>query len=165
MYILELESIFNNEGSQLAINHKVDMSDYDIAGVHPISVPVKVTGAVKNKTGIVTIEANAKVTYKANCDRCATPVEREYNIKVNHTLVTQLNDDSNDDFTIIKTMRLDLDEMVKEDVLLYLPVKFLCKDDCKGLCPMCGQNLNEASCSCEKPIDPRLEVLKQLLDK
>lgn len=165
MYNLELEKIFNNEGSELPIEHDFDMSNYEVGDEHPISSPVKITGVVKNKTGIVMVDASAVLEYKTNCDRCAKPVERNYTIPVKHTLVTELNDDSNDDFTVIPTMRLDLDELVYEDVLLYLPAKFLCKEDCKGLCPICGQNLNESSCSCEKPIDPRLEVLKQLLDK
>lgn len=165
MFNLELEKIFNNEGSILAVDHDFDMSEYEVAGEHPITEPVKVTGQVKNKTGIVSVEAKAELLYKADCDRCAKPIERSFVIPVNHTLVTELNDDSNDDFTVIPSMRLDLDELVYEDVLLYLPAKILCKEDCKGLCPICGQNLNESSCSCKKPIDPRLEVLTQLLDK
>lgn len=165
MFILELEKIFNNEGSELPIEHRLDMSEYKVAGVQPITEPVKVTGAVKNKTGIVMIEAKAEFAYRAGCDRCAKSVERSFTVPVEHTLVTELNDDSNDEFTVVKSMRLDLDELVYEDIMLFLPAKFLCKDDCKGLCPMCGQNLNESTCSCKKPIDPRLEVLKQLLDK
>jgi uncharacterized protein len=57
-----------------------------------------------------------------------------------------------------------LDEIVTEDVFLNLPAKFLCSDDCKGMCFKCGKDLNSGSCSCEKDIDPRLEALKQLLD-
>ncbi|MGB9809870.1 MAG: YceD family protein, partial [Caldanaerobacter sp.] len=49
-------------------------------------------------------------------------------------------------------------------VILSLPMKFLCKEDCKGLCPICGTNLNYGSCSCKREdIDPRLEVLSKLL--
>ena len=46
-----------------------------------------------------------------------------------------------------------------------LPSKFLCDDDCKGLCPKCGANLNEGPCECKKDIDPRFEALLSLLDE
>lgn len=164
MYIVNLEQIFNNEGSQLEVKHSFDMSDYEVSGVNPILSPVLVTGTIKNSTGIVHVSAQAELEYSDGCDRCATPITRKYTVPISHTLVTELNDESNDNFTVIPSMRLDLDELVFEDILLYLPTKFLCKDDCKGLCPICGKNLNEDSCSCKKPIDPRLEVLKQLLD-
>jgi len=58
---------------------------------------------------------------------------------------------------------IDLDPIVREQVLLALPVSVVCKDDCKGLCPRCGQDLNEAECGCErKVVDPRLAVLKTI---
>lgn len=58
---------------------------------------------------------------------------------------------------------IDLDPIVREQVLLALPASVVCKDDCKGLCPRCGQDLNEAECGCErKVVDPRLAVLKSI---
>lgn len=58
---------------------------------------------------------------------------------------------------------IDLDPIVREQVLLALPVAVVCKDECKGLCPVCGQDLNEAECGCErKVVDPRLAVLKSI---
>lgn len=58
---------------------------------------------------------------------------------------------------------IDLDPIVREQVLLSLPVSVVCKDECKGLCPSCGQDLNEAECGCErKVVDPRLAVLKSI---
>lgn len=59
--------------------------------------------------------------------------------------------------------QIDLDPIVREQVLLALPMDTLCKEDCKGLCAQCGQNLNEAQCKCDpKPIDPRLSALKNI---
>ena len=58
---------------------------------------------------------------------------------------------------------VDLDELVMEDSYLSFPTRFLCKVDCKGLCPYCGQALNEGDCGCRKPVDPRLAALQELL--
>jgi uncharacterized protein len=58
---------------------------------------------------------------------------------------------------------IDLDPIVREQLLLALPMSAVCREDCKGLCPQCGINLNEATCSCEtKPVDPRMAPLKNI---
>jgi uncharacterized protein len=58
---------------------------------------------------------------------------------------------------------IDLDPILREQVLLALPMRAVCREDCKGLCPMCGQNLNEQKCSCEpRVVDPRLAALKDI---
>jgi uncharacterized protein len=64
--------------------------------------------------------------------------------------------------------RLDLGELVREQILLALPLKPLCRPDCQGLCPRCGRNRNASPCGCapvEEPGDPRLEPLRRLIDK
>ena len=58
---------------------------------------------------------------------------------------------------------IDLDDLVREQIELALPMTRLCSDDCRGLCPACGENLNQAQCSCKTElIDPRLAALKDL---
>lgn len=58
---------------------------------------------------------------------------------------------------------LDLTEVLRQDVLLELPVHVLCKEDCRGLCPECGTNLNESTCNCGRDLDPRWSSLTNLL--
>ena len=60
--------------------------------------------------------------------------------------------------------KLDLSQLALEDVFLSLPSKLLCKEDCKGICPQCGKNLNEGPCGCKKEVDPRLAALLDFLD-
>ena len=55
---------------------------------------------------------------------------------------------------------LDLTDDVREDILLSLPLKFLCQEDCRGLCPHCGQNLNEGTCSCQE-LDQEISAEEQ----
>jgi uncharacterized metal-binding protein YceD (DUF177 family) len=57
---------------------------------------------------------------------------------------------------------IDLEPLLREQFVLAVPYAPLCRDDCKGLCPQCGIDLNSGTCSCEAPIDPRLAVLKGL---
>ncbi len=59
-----------------------------------------------------------------------------------------------------------LEDVLREQVLLSVPLKALCRDDCKGLCPHCGKNLNNGQCSCEEPVeDPRWNALKEIRGK
>jgi uncharacterized protein len=60
--------------------------------------------------------------------------------------------------------KLDLLAPVEEEIMLEMPSRTLCKDDCLGLCQKCGKNLNEGDCNCDKKeVDPRLAILKTLL--
>ena len=162
--ILDLEPIFNNEGMVKEFDYELDFSAQELSGFKPFAKPVKVIGNVGNKTGIVELAAKADFELELNCDRCAKPITVPVQTEISHTLVTHLNDETNDELLLISDLRFDLDEIVTEDVFLNLPAKFLCSDDCKGMCFKCGKDLNSGSCSCEKDIDPRLEALKQLLD-
>jgi uncharacterized protein len=60
---------------------------------------------------------------------------------------------------------IDLRPILAEQVLLDLPMKPLCGDDCRGLCAQCGQNRNHEECDCEPPVDPRLAALGELRDR
>ena len=74
-----------------------------------------------------------------------------------------LQNTDNDDYVEIEDSMLDIDEALIEDMILNFPLKILCDEDCKGLCPKCGIDLNTGSCSCvTKEIDPRLAVLLKL---
>jgi uncharacterized protein len=163
--IIELESIFNTEGMKYPFDYELSLAGIESYGYSPIKEPVKVKGFIENKAGIVNLTANAQLVYEAPCDRCAKDVEREFNYSFEHTLVVALESGENDAFLEVPNMRLDLDALVEEDVNLALPTKYLCNDDCKGLCPQCGKNLNETQCDCKAPIDPRFAALLQLLDE
>ncbi len=162
--IIELESVFNTEGFNVPFDYELSLSDVEVAGYKPITSPVRVRGSVENKAGIVSLKASADFTYEAPCDRCAESVTTQFSFPVEHTLVTSVENDGDTDFIIVPNLRLNLDELVEEDVNLALPTKYLCNNECKGLCPTCGKNLNKTQCDCKAPVDPRWAGLLQLLD-
>ena len=140
---IELEPIFNNIGASVPFDYEMDMSDEEFWAGKPFQKAVRVKGEAVNR---------------------ASSIDRVFDIPVSHTLVTSLNDEENDELILVEDMHFELDPLVREDIFLTLPSKILCKEDCKGVCQFCGANLNEGQCSCKKPVDPRLEALKQLLD-
>lgn len=162
---IELKNLFENEGERLPVDQSFDFSGEELNGVHPFVSPVRVKGEICNRAGIVSLHARAAFSWQAPCDRCAADIRRDMLLPLEHVLVTHLDEEDTGVFIVVEGMRLALDSLVREDILLALPAKFLCREDCNGLCPMCGKNLNDGSCGCEKPVDPRLEVLRQLLDQ
>lgn len=154
----ELEAVFNNDGAVLTLDYEYDIGDACVVS------PVRVTGEITNKTGIVSMKAKALFDYSTQCALCCKPLLRHATIPIHHILLVELQDeDFNDLYVQVDNMRLNVDELVSEDIWLAIPARFLCKEDCKGLCSQCGQDLNEGTCSCEKAIDPRLSALTQLL--
>lgn len=163
--LFELKSVFQNEGEEKKVNYKLDIADIDIDGVFPFRTPIDVTATAKNRASLVSLTIRACFSYSRSCDRCSTDFTRETDMLFEHKLAQTLVDDGNDDYIETPDFKLELDDIVISDILLSLPQKNLCKDDCKGLCQICGKNLNEGECSCDKrEIDPRLEMLKQFMD-
>ena len=157
MYI-DLLPVFDNEGERIDINYSFREDDESFV------TPISVAGAVENRTGIVRIDAAAKFDYAAECARCNKPLLRHATVPVKHVLVTHLDsEEDSDEFIVVENRKLDVDELVNEDVYLAIPSKMLCKPDCKGLCPVCGADWNEGPCSCKPITDPRWEALKDLL--
>ena len=75
-------------------------------------------------------------------------------------------EESADEYIVIEDGKLMIDDAIREELMIDFPRKLLCSDDCEGLCPKCGKPKREGDCGCvTKEIDPRLEVLKKLLDK
>lgn len=156
---IELRRFFENDDIKQDFDYEFTCDD------KLFSEPVHVKGFVKNSTGIVSLTAEADFTISAQCAKCAKNICKNMSIPVSHLLVSKLNDEDNDDFILVENMLLDLDGLVMEDIYLSLPLRFLCKEDCKGLCPYCGKDLNDGECGCKKPVDPRLAALSQLLSK
>ncbi|MBB6675492.1 YceD family protein [Cohnella nanjingensis] len=117
--------------------------------------------------GIVNVTGTLTGKLQLLCSRCLTPLEGEYEFPYEETFkhvsqeVAARGEQDDEDFVPFHGERLELRPYVEEELMLSLPLAPLCKEDCKGLCPDCGQNRNEQACQCQQhKIDPRLEALK-----
>jgi uncharacterized protein len=134
---------------------------------------VRVWGHASRKRDEVRIEGSIDTTVQLLCDRCASPTTLPVNVAFKadlglaspgdgETEGTELHD-TDMDFSTHNGVAVNLDEIVREQILLALPARLLCGEECKGLCPTCGANLNEQSCDCgSKTIDPRWAALAEL---
>ena len=133
--------------------------------------PLHVEGTITNTSGYIRMLLSLSVSYTASCARCLEDVSGSFSFDVERTVVTPkmaegLSEDRIDELVVVEDGFLSLDELLTECLELSLPFRFLCRDDCKGLCQRCGKNLNDGPCDCEeKEIDPRLEPLRRLLEE
>lgn len=163
--MIDLESLLEGGCERLTLDESFDLSDETLDGVFPFTTPVRVRGDVVNRAGIVTMEAAATGVMHFVCDRCAAEAERTLSVPMEHILVSALqSEDDADRYILVPDGKLDLRQLTLEDIFLSLPSKLLCSEDCKGICPTCGKNLNEGPCGCKKEVDPRLAALLDLFE-
>ncbi len=163
---IDVRRFFEIIGEKEEFEFSLDLTQTDIWGRCPISAPVLIKGYVQNRSSIVTLAYNACVNIHTFCDRCLTEFDRELAFSFEYTLVKELQDEEIQGYLLVEGDFLDLDELCTSDIILNLPLKFLCKEDCKGLCSVCGCNLNLSDCDClNSQIDPRFAALRGLLDK
>ena len=133
--------------------------------------PMKVEGEITNTAGYMRMRLSMSVNYQAECARCLKPVSGTFSLDLEKTVaprdvLNDLDEDRLDDYAIIEDGFLNMDEPLREQIEMEFPVRFLCRDDCLGLCPKCGHDLNEGECGCvTREIDPRMEPLRALLEK
>ena len=164
--LLDLKSLFSGEQDTLPFTCELSLSETEFNGGYPFVTPIAVEGIAKAAYGSVELTASVAFDYEAPCDRCTALTKRRYHYQFSHILSDSPEKEEDDDVIQIGPERtLDLDELLRSDILLELPYKYLCSEDCKGLCVSCGKNLNEGPCGCNlHQVDPRLEVLKKLID-
>ena len=164
--ILDLKKLFITENYTLPIEYSVNLSDVEYMGEYPLKKPVTVTGKVTNRAGLVTLSISMVYVFSAPCDRCGLPTEISHEVTLEKSLAPEIAGIDNDDIILVEDLKLDLDELVYTEVVVSFPMKHLCREDCKGICPSCGKNLNDGKCGCEtKQTDPRLQALADLLSK
>ena len=132
--------------------------------------PVSVSGEVVNNAGYIRLTLTLAASYTAPCARCLADVPGEFTLAVERTVVTPREaadmDEREDDFVVTEDGCLDADELLSELFELNFPSKILCREDCRGLCPRCGADLNTAPCDCSGHApDPRLASLGSLLER
>ena len=162
--LLDLKPLFAGSRDFLSVEFEMDLSEFEFLGVKPFRSPVAISGKIVSRAGIVQSNLSCKVAYVGVCDRCLKETVKDYSVEINRTIVVSLENEENDDIAVVPDMQLDLEDFCYPDIVMSLPTKLLCKDNCKGLCPTCGKNLNDGDCGCRtKEIDPRLAALAELL--
>ena len=142
---INLKQLFSIVGESRDIAYTISTDELsDIRG-RSFASPVEVKGRIYNRARVVYLEYSVDMTLLITCDRCLKELERAYHYDFDHIVVPSANSD-NDEYIVADGESIELNEIAVTDLLLQLPTKNLCKDDCKGLCMICGCDLNESTC-------------------
>lgn len=137
-----------------------------LRGVNPLhpeeQCTAHITGTVTKIGSRYLVKGIAKANVKLVCDRCLDEFETEVSAEICQRFSVDPNEEDEEIDPIIGH-EINLEDVVTEAVVLSIPMKWLHDENCKGICKVCGINLNKQSCHCDtEDIDPRLEGLKDL---
>ncbi len=114
------------------------------------------------------VEGSVKITFATECDRCLAEVPTTLELTFDRVVTSPgvtTDDEADDRPDYMEGYQLNVETFVHHEILENWPMKILCKEDCKGVCPKCGQNLNERDCGCDTFVpDPRMAVLKDIFN-
>ena len=161
---LDVKPILRNPEKRIPFQFEMDLSDIDFSGRCPICRPVLVEGEVYSSADVLHLTLTADTVLDAMCDRCGKEFTQEKKVTYDCVLSDELQDESNVDIVPLDNDTVDADELARTAFILEMDTKTLCSEDCKGLCPRCGADLNLGPCSCKKEVDPRLAALAKLLE-
>ena len=163
---LNLREIIEIPGSGVSFSCELETDNLGFPSIVRYLAAPRAEGRVFNEAGILRLEGTIRTEMLCICDRCAGEYESTKITPLSAVIVEKNADNADDpELFFLDGDEIDLDEILSTLFILDLDSKFLCREDCKGLCSKCGKNLNLGPCGCGKESDPRFAVLEQLLDK
>lgn len=156
---INISQVLKNKSEALSFTiNKDDFHGDD----YEVEIPLQVSLTMKTLDDIVLLNGNVSGTLKLTCCRCLEKFDYPINLDINEKLSNNY-ENKDEDIIFINNDKIDITEIIENNIRVGLPIKILCKEDCKGLCQYCGTNLNYSTCSCNNDdIDPRMAKLKEL---
>lgn len=145
-------------------NFKLRSETYEFKEKEPMELTITNLGKRK-----VLIEGNSRVVLMIPCSRCLEYVGTTLDISVSKEIDFGKTEEERieelDEMNYINGYDLDVDKLVYDEILIDFPMKVLCSSDCKGICNVCGQNLNKGTCNCDRTsLDPRMSAILDIFN-
>ncbi|MBR4734174.1 MAG: DUF177 domain-containing protein [Lachnospiraceae bacterium] len=167
--LINLSDVFKEREKVLKETVAVELEDFQSMGTkYPLCEKSDVRWTFTNiEPGRVKVEGNAKLVFTAPCDRCLKDVKVELMLTPERYVVPpetlDPEDEEVDDLSFMEGYNLNTETLLYNEIMENWPAKILCREDCKGLCLVCGRNLNEGECGCDRFVpDPRLAGIQDL---
>lgn len=169
--LIHLSEILMTEGKEYLYEAPIEMEafhcngqDYPVLEKQPVQFKICFNG---NHT--FSVEAKGFVRLGLVCDRCLEEVPTDFQIALcdEIDLHAEHTEDEGviDEQAYMKDDQLDTEQLVIQELLLHMPMKVLCTEDCRGICNQCGKNLNHGACDCEEePKDLRMSAILDIFN-
>ena len=167
---IHLSDVFTSEGKRLDAEAELEMTCFDnglerfeIVEKSPVAVSV-----VHLEAGKALLKADLQLVLQAACDRCLTEVSVPLTLhaeRVVYSPETVEKAEEADDQIFVDEYELDVEALAHDMIIGNWPAKILCREDCQGICPVCGQNRNLRDCGCDSFVpDPRMAVIQDIFN-
>ena len=168
--LVNLSDVLTSEGKVRSEDVSLEMTSFesrwgDFQIIEKSPVMFTFTNIEPGKARLV---GNAKITFKTICDRCLIEVPTVLEITFDRVVASpeiDAEDEDVDDLSFMDGYQLNVETFMYNEIFGNWPAKILCKEDCKGICLKCGQNLNERDCGCDTFVpDPRMAVIQDIFN-
>lgn len=170
--LINLSKLFAAEGKEISFTPDIELENiqvqdymYDLVEKAPVSLRIQNLG---DRTFL--LKCKADLSLDMPCDRCLESVRESFQLDFERMIDLNLTDEerqeAHDEQPYIDGYELDVDQLVYNELLSNLPMKVLCKNNCKGICNRCGANLNHENCNCDnQSLDPRMSVIQDIFNQ
>ena len=154
----------NGASLKIAFNGVVQGLDV-VADEVAFTRPSAFEGVLENQGGTLKLEGMLNSVYTVKCYRCLKDLNRNMNLEIKEDFLSPKADNTDEAYTY-QNNSIDLDRVLKDNIILNLPMKVLCSEECKGFCGDCGADLNVISCNCAdmQKENPNMEALKNFFN-
>lgn len=155
--ILDINALLNDEVREIDFSTDIELDPQLASFVRPATM----SGKVVNMASYIEFTCSIDYSYSTSCSRCLKQLERNMRLELMVPVTVALENEKTDadEYIIPLNGKINLHQICEENFILNLPLRELCSENCKGLCPQCGTDLNVAECSCKKQGDVRLQAL------
>ena len=161
---INLSELFTTEGMQKQYQIPIEMNVFQSpAGNYPITECKPVELCITHLEICGSLDLHLQIP----CDRCLEPVDIHIQTEIEKDVDMNLSEgervENLDEQPYISGHNLDVDVLVCDELIVNMPMKVLCSEDCKGICNRCGANLNHGTCDCDvTELDPRMSVIRDI---
>jgi uncharacterized protein len=156
---MNVADLLRRPGSTRAVHLEVPVPGLEnpaatVDADHPLTIDLR----LDSLSAAIVASGRVRGRWRAVCSRCLTPLEADFDLALREVFE---EDPIEDETYPLRQDEIDLEQPLRDLVVPELPLVPLCDEDCQGLCPSCGANLNEAGCECGSELhDPRWDALR-----
>lgn len=163
---INISDIVKIEGASLDVVFQEKIEELNsVENTIEFNSPVVFTGSFTNIGGVLRLNGKLSVDYVTNCYRCLKDINSELQAVVKEDFIESTKAADHDEAYTYEGNFVSIDKVLKDNIVLNIPMKQICNEACMGLCPVCGNDRNEKACQCkEETMNPKLEVLKNFFN-
>lgn len=162
---VDISDIVRLNGASMELNFKEEPSEKELFDGCVLDGDITFSGSLTNKAGILHLDGRLLATYTSECYRCLSITSKELDLKIKEDFINSADAEQTDMYPFEGKI-LDIGKALEDNIVLNLPMKHLCSEQCKGLCSKCGSNFNVTQCDCgEDTMDPRMEGLNKFFEE